>query len=181
MVKVWYTPPPYGPRTSLDRPAYGLGKVGTTPEWLVRLAKAPKVPAITGVITVFSIMAWLPLCTSVCDFYCTYVIQSYSHFSLLLSTVGAKLPFTMSPEYIAAQRAYMRYHNMNPIYGLSSKYVVSCVKRSLLSFSSPVTNPCFRITGRPELLIHKHRLSYSLTLLEGMEFSRLHFSQFHIM
>ena len=38
-------------------------------------------------------------------------------------TVNATLPFTMSPEYIAAQRAYMRYHNMNPIYGPSSKYV----------------------------------------------------------
>lgn len=97
MVKVWYTPPPYGPRTSLDRPAYGLGKVGTTPEWLVRLAKAPKVPAITGVITVFSIMAWLPLCTSVCDFYCTYVIQSYSHFSLLLIHSGRQAPIHHVP------------------------------------------------------------------------------------
>ena len=31
------------------------------------------------------------------------------------------LPFTISPEYMAAQRAYMRYHNMNPIFGISSK------------------------------------------------------------
>jgi hypothetical protein len=31
------------------------------------------------------------------------------------------LPFTLSPEYQAAQRAYMRYHNMNPIFGISSK------------------------------------------------------------
>ena len=31
------------------------------------------------------------------------------------------LPFTLSPEYQAAQRAYMRYHNMNPIYGISSR------------------------------------------------------------
>ena len=31
------------------------------------------------------------------------------------------LPFTMSPEYVAAQRAYQRYHNMNPIFGVSSK------------------------------------------------------------
>ena len=29
----------------------------------------------------------------------------------------------MDPEYQAAQRAYMRYHNMNPIFGISSKYV----------------------------------------------------------
>ena len=31
------------------------------------------------------------------------------------------LPFTCSPEYEAANRAYMRYHNMNPIWGISSK------------------------------------------------------------
>lgn len=31
------------------------------------------------------------------------------------------LPFTLSPEYLAAQRAYMRYHNMNPIFGISSR------------------------------------------------------------
>ena len=29
----------------------------------------------------------------------------------------------MEPEYQAAQMAYMRYHNMNPIFGISSKYV----------------------------------------------------------
>jgi hypothetical protein len=33
------------------------------------------------------------------------------------------LPFTISPEYQAAQRAYMRYHNMNPIFGISSRWV----------------------------------------------------------
>ena len=32
----------------------------------------------------------------------------------------------MDPEYQAAQRAYMRYHNMNPIFGISSKYVYFC-------------------------------------------------------
>jgi hypothetical protein len=31
------------------------------------------------------------------------------------------LPLTMNPEHVAAQRAYMRYHNMNPIFGVSSK------------------------------------------------------------
>ena len=36
--------------------------------------------------------------------------------------VGQKgLPITLSPEHVAAQRAYMRYHNMNPIFGISSK------------------------------------------------------------
>lgn len=35
--------------------------------------------------------------------------------------MGQKLPFSMTPEYQAASRAYMRYHNMNPIFGISSK------------------------------------------------------------
>ena len=47
-------------------------------------------------------------------------------FSLLINTVNPKLPFSMDPEYQAAQRAYMRYHNMNPIFGISSKYVYFC-------------------------------------------------------
>jgi hypothetical protein len=38
-----------------------------------------------------------------------------------IPVMGHKLPFSMSPEYQAAQRAYMRYHNMNPIFGISSK------------------------------------------------------------
>lgn len=37
-------------------------------------------------------------------------------------TVNPKnLPQTMNAEHVAAQRAYMRYHNMNPIHGVSSK------------------------------------------------------------
>ena len=44
------------------------------------------------------------------------------------------LPFTMSPEYQAAQRAYQRYHNMNPIFGISSKWV-GCLFDIPLTFS----------------------------------------------
>jgi hypothetical protein len=64
MVKVWYTPPPYGPRTALDRPAYGL-QGGNTPQWLVRLSMMPRWQAITGVVTIFSVIAYLPLRTFV--------------------------------------------------------------------------------------------------------------------
>ena len=40
----------------------------------------------------------------------------------ITTTVNQKnLPITLSPEHVAAQRAYMRYHNMNPIFGISSK------------------------------------------------------------
>jgi len=95
MVKVWYQPPPYGPRTDLNRPAYGIGKdVG--PRWVVAISKMPATPVILGFISVFACIAYIPV-------------------------MGQKLPFTLSPEYIAAQRAYMRYHNMNPIFGASSK------------------------------------------------------------
>ena len=47
------------------------------------------------------------------------VVSSY--IILYIIIVGQKLPHTCSPEYLAAQRAYMRYHNMNPIWGISSK------------------------------------------------------------
>lgn len=95
MVKVWYEPPPYGPKSALNRPAYGIGE-GTTPRWLLRLSKMPTGPVIMGSIVAFSVLAYIPVS-------------------------NPKLPFTLSPEYLAAQRAYMRYHNMNPIYGISSK------------------------------------------------------------
>jgi hypothetical protein len=41
--------------------------------------------------------------------------------SLRVHAVNPKLPFSMDPEYEAASRAYMRYHNMDPIFGISSK------------------------------------------------------------
>ena len=48
--------------------------------------------------------------------YCLFVV------TLIQTKVGQKgLPSTMNPEHVAAQRAYMRYHNMNPIFGVSSK------------------------------------------------------------
>ena len=32
-----------------------------------------------------------------------------------------EIPLSCRAEYQAASRAYMRYHNMNPIFGISSK------------------------------------------------------------
>jgi hypothetical protein len=50
------------------------------------------------------------------------VSSHFIYFSSCLSpSVNQKLPHTFSPEYKAASQAYMRYHNMNPIYGVSSK------------------------------------------------------------
>ena len=61
MVKVWYEPPPYGPRTSLNRPSYGTGN-DLGPKWVVRLSKMPPgrviVPAVCGIV----FLASIPLC-----------------------------------------------------------------------------------------------------------------------
>ena len=96
LVRVFYEPPPFGPRTSLNRPTYGM-EGGTTPAWVERLNKMPSWQPITAFCTAFLVAAYIPL------------------------AYHEDLPFTMSPEYQAANRAYMRYHNMNPIWGISSK------------------------------------------------------------
>merc|ERR1719384_759407 len=97
MVKVWYAPPPYGPRTSLNRPSYGNG-MDKGPRWVVSISKMPPSRVIPVAVAGFCLLAAVPIVWREKD-----------------------LPHTLSPEYIAAQRAYMRYHNMNPIFGTSSK------------------------------------------------------------
>jgi hypothetical protein len=60
MVKVWYNPPPYGPRTALNRPAYGTGNdIG--PKWVVRISKMPPARVITGFLAAFVGIAYIPL------------------------------------------------------------------------------------------------------------------------
>lgn len=60
MVKVWYQPPPYGPRTSLNRPSYGNGgDIG--PRWVVRLSKMAPSKVIGGAIVLTGCLAYLPL------------------------------------------------------------------------------------------------------------------------
>mmetsp|Transcript_21103 Transcript_21103/g.29810 ORF Transcript_21103/g.29810 Transcript_21103/m.29810 type:complete len:104 (-) Transcript_21103:244-555(-) len=95
MVKVWYEPPPFGPGTSHSRPPYGSLNEAT-PKWVQTITRMPRLPVIAGFTVAAGVLAYIPL-------------------------IGKQLPFTMSPEYQAAQRAYMRYHNMNPIWGESSK------------------------------------------------------------
>eukprot|EP00523_Entomoneis_sp_CCMP467_P010015 CAMPEP_0168723448 /NCGR_PEP_ID=MMETSP0724-20121128/3121_1 /TAXON_ID=265536 /ORGANISM="Amphiprora sp., Strain CCMP467" /LENGTH=109 /DNA_ID=CAMNT_0008770157 /DNA_START=55 /DNA_END=384 /DNA_ORIENTATION=+ len=100
MVRVFYEPPPYGPRTNLNKTRWGVrggGLVGV--KNLEMLSKmnpniAIGVPVVAAIGLAF----------------------------FLQGVVFRKdLPFSMEPEYQAAQRAYMRYHNMNPIFGISSK------------------------------------------------------------
>jgi len=59
MVRVWYEPPPYGPRTSLNRPSYGIGG-DMGPRWVVQLSKMPQGRVIAGSLVVFGILGYLP-------------------------------------------------------------------------------------------------------------------------
>lgn len=63
--------------------------------------------------------------------WCTNVNCSLS-LALFLSfcSVNDPLPYSFDPEYQAASRAFQRYHNMDPIFGISSKYVSleSCLR-----------------------------------------------------
>ena len=100
MVRVFYEPPPYGPRTNLNKSSWGVGGGGLFGKKnLEMISKMNPTIAMAIPVTGFCLLA--------------FVLQS---------TVFSKpMPFSMEPEYQAAQRAYMRYHNMNPIFGISSK------------------------------------------------------------
>jgi len=83
---------------SLNRPSYGIHH--SKPSWVQALSRRPQGMVIAGFCTAFTVLAYIP------------VVWRESR---------QGLPYTMSPEYEAAQRAYQRYHNMNPIFGISSK------------------------------------------------------------
>lgn len=93
---VWYEPPPGGPRTHLNRGSYYV-ECSRTPEFISKMSKARPITVIVPAVVAICTMCYVPL-------------------------IGQKgLPITLSPDHVAAQRAYMRYHNMNPIFGISSK------------------------------------------------------------
>ncbi|GKY94538.1 hypothetical protein MPSEU_000419500 [Mayamaea pseudoterrestris] len=97
MVKVWYEPPPFGGvGTDLNRSPYGIGGGGTFKTFLEKMSKTRPMVAMTPFIIGAMVISYVPV-------------------------MNHKLPFSFSPEYQAANRAYMRYHNMNPIFGISSK------------------------------------------------------------
>lgn len=59
MVKVWYEPPPYGPGTSLNRPAYGQQSGGA--QLIQQLSRRPQGMLIAGAIVTFSAIAYIPI------------------------------------------------------------------------------------------------------------------------
>lgn len=84
MVKVWYQPPPYGPRTALNRPSYATG-VELGPRWVQQLSKAPPARVICGFIAGATALAYIPLSefggVSLQSLYRAYVQSTYTvHF-----------------------------------------------------------------------------------------------------
>ena len=76
MVKVWYEPPPYGPGTSLNRPAYGQQAGGT--QLIQQLSRRPQGMLIAGALVTFSAIAYIPIskCYILCCFILTAILGS---------------------------------------------------------------------------------------------------------
>ena len=133
---VWYEPPPGAPRSNLNRGGFYV-ESARTPAFITKLSKARPITIIPVAVCTIAAFCFVPLSK-----YPVYIVLQINIYNLrfnlqpfpfpfldndkILTTtaisVGQKgLPSTMSPEHVAAQRAYMRYHNMNPIFGISSK------------------------------------------------------------
>ena len=81
MVKVWYTPPPFGPRTSLNRPSYGNGG-DKGPAWVARASKMPPGRVIAGFVAGFVCLGYIPVSKLVFFLYismllCLYTVRCY--------------------------------------------------------------------------------------------------------
>ena len=64
MVRVFYEPPPYGPKTCLNRSAYGVQGGGLLGKQLTeRLAKMRQGPALAGLTVLITAICYIPVCT----------------------------------------------------------------------------------------------------------------------
>ena len=64
MVRVFYEPPPYGPKTCLNRSGYGIGGGGLLGKKLTeRLAKSPQAPLMAGITFAIVVVSYIPLST----------------------------------------------------------------------------------------------------------------------
>jgi hypothetical protein len=139
---VWYEPPPGAPRSNLNRGGYYV-ESARTPAFITKLSKARPITIIPAAVCAIAAFCYVPLSkypyifvqqvlfivlhknnsnSRVCLLTTNFLLPSKSPTPTTAISVGQTgLPSTMSPEHVAAQRAYMRYHNMNPIFGISSK------------------------------------------------------------
>ena len=60
MVRVWYEPPPGGPRSHLNRGAYGVTSA-MEPLWVKKLARMNPVVVIVPALGLAGVLAYLPL------------------------------------------------------------------------------------------------------------------------
>ena len=60
MVKVWYEPPPGGPRTHLNRGGYYVEST-RTPAFITKMSKARPITVILPAIAAISAMCYIPL------------------------------------------------------------------------------------------------------------------------
>ena len=60
MVRVWYEPPPGGPRSNLNRGAYGVSSA-MEPLWMKKLARMSPVTVIVPALGLAGLLAYLPL------------------------------------------------------------------------------------------------------------------------
>ena len=60
MVKVWYQPPPGGPRTTLNRGGYYV-ESARTPAFITKLNKARPITVIVPAIAAIAAMCYIPL------------------------------------------------------------------------------------------------------------------------
>lgn len=80
MVKIWYEPPPYGPGTSLNRPAYGHQAGGS--QLIQQLSRRPQGMLIAGAIVTFSAIAYIPISKF------TFYVLSICHYFELVGDIG---------------------------------------------------------------------------------------------
>merc|ERR1711862_655180 len=113
---------PFGPDTALNRPGFGPG---SDRPFIVSLSKMPQGRVILGAMGIFCVISAIPQYSKFDLYNMKHIIKTtvlyntlcfLSIFIIYIQNIvfGSQKPPTMTPEYEAATRAYMRYHNMNP-------------------------------------------------------------------
>jgi hypothetical protein len=76
MVKVWYEPPPGGPRSNLNRGAYYI-ESAMTPTFMKKLHRSPPAPIIMGFLGATALLCYIPLSKYLSDRQIIIIISSW--------------------------------------------------------------------------------------------------------